>query len=753
MNDIVMVILSLSISGSLLAMVLLVSKPLYKRRLRKSWQYYIWLIVLFRMIVPITPEANLIGWISTLDRASQLPEVHGTPYAFPEQNQTGEALTSWHENGAGSGTAPDSAMPNETLTEPLSETAPVKSVSVILPYLGLIWPITAVVLMMRKAVSYRRFIRFIHVGRKIPADETIASCLQDLCVDMGIERCLPVYVHRYIQTPMLIGVVKPCIVLPDVRFSESHYRMVLRHELTHYKQCDILYKWFVHIVVSLHWFNPLVYLMRKEIDRACELACDERILSTLDAANRHVYGDTLMVSVQSREKAEKTAAVFVAMSEDGHNLKERLTSIMSYSTSSIRKRIFSTVLAVVLITASVFTGAYTAAASGNALAMRHEETVSLAGIGSIDICSLYQNLSVSFTEAEEMTIRQVDYSDAKPFALKNDGKAILVESADKVYDGKKKTSDSPLFEIEIPISYRSDVKLGSVAGNITIPDGADWGNVNVNTVGGIITVKTLTVSGSLTLSSVSGAIKAETVKGIHVSIGGVSCSVAVDTVISTDYNISSMSGHITLGSIIGKGSVSSMSGTVTINGELQRSWPQDDVKDEVLPNVPTTPVPSAAPDRGSQSPAEDEESDDPHSTKGDSVTIEQSGLILLREEALSLDNINNVEIKSMYQSIIITLTDAEEISVRQYDSDKVKGFDFEYKDQSLSVWIPNVQVVEDTSGSQLEIEVPRSYKGHMSVDTVSGNIVLEDGVRWGDVIFHTTYGSIMKVSSAKGVQR
>ncbi|MCL1823797.1 MAG: M56 family metallopeptidase, partial [Oscillospiraceae bacterium] len=56
MNEVLKVILSVSVSGGLAALVLLVFKPLYKNRLKKSWQYYIWLIVLLRMILPFTPE-------------------------------------------------------------------------------------------------------------------------------------------------------------------------------------------------------------------------------------------------------------------------------------------------------------------------------------------------------------------------------------------------------------------------------------------------------------------------------------------------------------------------------------------------------------------------------------------------------------------------------------------------------------------------------------------------------------------------
>ena len=61
MNEILKIVLSLSLSGSLLILVLLLCKPLFRNRISKRWQYYIWLVVIARLLLPFTPETSPVS--------------------------------------------------------------------------------------------------------------------------------------------------------------------------------------------------------------------------------------------------------------------------------------------------------------------------------------------------------------------------------------------------------------------------------------------------------------------------------------------------------------------------------------------------------------------------------------------------------------------------------------------------------------------------------------------------------------------
>ena len=69
-------------------------------------------------------------------------------------------------------------------------------------------------------------------------------------------------------------------MLPYEKMADSDFENTILHELMHYRRRDMFYKWLVQVTICLHWFNPLVYWMGAEINRACEFSCDEAVIST-----------------------------------------------------------------------------------------------------------------------------------------------------------------------------------------------------------------------------------------------------------------------------------------------------------------------------------------------------------------------------------------------------------------------------------------------------------------------------------------
>jgi len=357
MNEVLKIILSLSVSGSLLALVLFVLKPVYKNHLRKSWQYYIWIIVLLRMILPFTPEANLIGlFTSSIEQPLTISETY-TPYISPKPHPN--TLPDDISTPEASNAADILAIIHDT--DPVTPTV---DFSIVLPYLWLLLPLIAFILILRKSIQYHKYTNQIQANcRKVEnqSEYDINELYEKTRQEIGIKRNIPLYINPFVNTPMLVGVFKPYLILPEVDFSENECRMILRHELIHYKRRDILYKWFAQLVVYLHWFNPLVYLVCKEINKNCELSCDEAVISYLSEAEKLNYGDALMAAIRktSTENTKTISLITVNMSEDGRYLKERLKSIMKYSKKTIVASVLSCFLALTLIAGAFYLGAYT----------------------------------------------------------------------------------------------------------------------------------------------------------------------------------------------------------------------------------------------------------------------------------------------------------------------------------------------------------------------------------------------------------
>jgi len=153
--------------------------------------------------------------------------------------------------------------------------------------------------------------------------------------------------NPYVATPMLIGILKPTIIIPDTNFNEIQLKNILLHEITHLKRFDIVLKWFSMIATSLHWFNPLLYFLEKEINHLCELSCDEMVISKFSSSEKQQYGETL-ITVASNERYP--VGLQATFSDEKTILKERLMAIMRPS----RKSKFIVLLSVVLVAVVVF---------------------------------------------------------------------------------------------------------------------------------------------------------------------------------------------------------------------------------------------------------------------------------------------------------------------------------------------------------------------------------------------------------------
>ncbi len=351
MNETLKVVLSLTISGSLVALLLLAFKPLYKSRFRKSWQYYIYLVALLRMLLPYTPEANLIGWLTAPDANPSIQAEPVRPTLHKEEADEPRDATM--------GVAPK--VEEGSVAEEESTGNVVKDVwADVSPYVWVVWLSVAFLLLMYKIIRYFRFSSFLLAERRELAEPEMLEWYRDVYRDMGVRQPVPVYTNWCVRTPMLVGIIRPYIVLPKAGYVKKHCRMMMRHELVHFTRHDILYKWLVQLVVCLHWFNPLVYWMRKEIFKNCELACDETVLTSLGAKEKHRYGDALLASLQKGEPCGNVA-FSLSMSEDGKNIKERLESIVRYSRSPLGVRVLSYAFAVALAVGAAFLGAYTEA--------------------------------------------------------------------------------------------------------------------------------------------------------------------------------------------------------------------------------------------------------------------------------------------------------------------------------------------------------------------------------------------------------
>jgi beta-lactamase regulating signal transducer with metallopeptidase domain len=343
------VVFSLSLSGSLLILILLLCRPLFRERLSRQWQYYIWLVVIARLILPVAPQTSVVGTaFANMDRPEQAAQTAdpGTMHGSEQVSAQKETLVVRYqrsgENGSGGS---------------------VRGISTgglggrLLQNLWILWFGAALFLLLRRITLYQFFAKYIRIGHGEVSDPALLDRLAQIGEGVGVSRPVELYVNSQVPSPLLIGFFRPCIVLPTADLSADDFSYTVRHELMHYKRKDMFYKWLVQLTVCLHWFNPLVWLMSREINRACEFSCDEAVIRPLGEEGRRAYGDTLFRAMAAGG-SDKGVPVSVALNESVELMKERLCAIMKFRKSSRLVTTVSVVLAAAMTMGATVMGAY-----------------------------------------------------------------------------------------------------------------------------------------------------------------------------------------------------------------------------------------------------------------------------------------------------------------------------------------------------------------------------------------------------------
>ena len=154
----------------------------------------------------------------------------------------------------------------------------------------------------------------------------------------AIRRVPELYATEQPASPMLIGVLRPKIVLPETvlaRLDAGELQMILAHELVHWRRRDTWVGWLQVFVQGVFWFHPLVWLANARIRHERECACDETVPARR-RLRRDGYGETMLRVLTAARGRSLVMANMVGVFERGSRLQTRLEEIMSFDPTKRR---------------------------------------------------------------------------------------------------------------------------------------------------------------------------------------------------------------------------------------------------------------------------------------------------------------------------------------------------------------------------------------------------------------------------------
>lgn len=326
-----------SLTAGIITAVLLIIRLLIRKKLPRKISYALWGLVLLRLAVPIslpsptsifthtgyTPQQSVIqDFPNAVQPEVDFPpavttEPESRPVTQPDSETTApppQTPASQPQTSTPSSTAPNT--PSQTERVPLWEQP--------LPYVAAsVWFCGMIVLLLSSAGVYL-LLRQKYKTACLYEDQTLFECCNRM-LRHPFRRPIPLYTSVHAASPLVIGIFRPRIILPEGEIPEDQAICMVLHELIHIRRGDPFIRLLSIVLACVHWFNPMIWLALKFSAKDMELSCDEAALSLMEDGASTAYA-TALLDLSVRQHRGLSPLLMFGES----NLKSRVKNVLSY---------------------------------------------------------------------------------------------------------------------------------------------------------------------------------------------------------------------------------------------------------------------------------------------------------------------------------------------------------------------------------------------------------------------------------------
>ncbi|MBE6932954.1 MAG: M56 family metallopeptidase [Ruminococcaceae bacterium] len=321
--------LNMSFAAEIMTAVIALLRLLLKKAPRK-YICLLWALVALRLVCPVSIGSSL----SAFNLLAQDAETNGQIEYFEYNGKTEKPMVEF--------TVPPIEAEEETAQ--LTHTK-----DIYLPPVIKLWLAGAALMLLYALISYLRLRR--QVAASIPLQDGVMTCDE-------------------IEAPFLLGLFRPTVYVPS-GVEESTLQYILLHEKIHIRRGDHWWKTLGWVLLSIYWFNPLLWLAYVLFCRDIEIACDERVTRDMSRDGRAAYSEALL---QCSLHRRSLMVCPLAFGEVG--TKERVKNVLNRRKPGIFI-IIAAILVVAVVAVCFLTGPK--AVEGQALVM--EDVYRLAQLG------------------------------------------------------------------------------------------------------------------------------------------------------------------------------------------------------------------------------------------------------------------------------------------------------------------------------------------------------------------------------------
>lgn len=317
-------------------------KLAFKNKLSPALHFTLWFLVIARLCIPMTIESGFHLFTVEQEKPlvqQQIPEV--SAFDAPTPAATREA-------------APSEALRGEApapVQEPLPAADSLKPVFTIASADALIalW-VAGMAFRAARLLFSERSMRRAVAHNTLPTDERTRDIYDACCAELDIAHKLPLQSMAGIYSPALTVSLKPMILLPaniTDTLTDAQLACALRHELTHYRRRDHLLMLLLRLLTCVYWFNPIVWLMKREIMKDMETACDSAVTARLNGTERREYAMTLLALFSQPCRANSVLGM--ALSSAEKDAEHRVREVFGAHRSKAPVKILAALLSALLL--------------------------------------------------------------------------------------------------------------------------------------------------------------------------------------------------------------------------------------------------------------------------------------------------------------------------------------------------------------------------------------------------------------------
>ena len=308
-----MTLLQMSISATILIIIITILRTIFIHKLPKKTLMLLWGLALFRLLIPISipAEFSVYSWIPQSNTSYVSAPINALSRFFVASDMVSENITN---------NVDVQGIYNGSIS-----------------WWTVLWMVGFSLCVLYFLIAYHRGIK--KFKNALPLEMTF---IKEWKEKHPLKRTLLIQSSDQVFSPLSYGIFKPVILLPSTLDFENTevLKYIMTHEYVHIKHFDILTKMLMILALSIHWFNPMVWVMYLLLNRDIELVCDETVVKLFGEKNKKSYAHILIDM-----EIQKSGLMPLCNNFSKNSIEERIGAIMKMK----KVTIFSSVLAGFLV--------------------------------------------------------------------------------------------------------------------------------------------------------------------------------------------------------------------------------------------------------------------------------------------------------------------------------------------------------------------------------------------------------------------